>query len=115
MNDVFAKCDFNLTIGNYFAFAIVALITAPKDLLSFAIDTPCNKYEEASHSSDACGTCLRGFAYNLRKARVICVYVCACMRVCVCVCLCVRVRVRVRVRGPDGHRLKRLGLIRETT
>jgi len=70
VNDVFVKCDFNLTIGNYFAFAIVALITAPKDLLSFAIDTPCNKYEEASYSSDACRTCLRCFAYNLRKARV---------------------------------------------
>ena len=70
VNDVFVKSDFNLTIGNYFAFAIVALITAPKDWLSFTIDTPCNKYEEASHSSDACGTCLRGFAYNLRRARV---------------------------------------------
>jgi len=69
-NNLFVKCDFSLTIGNYFAFAIVALITAPKDLLSFTIDTPCNKCEEASHSSDACGTCLRGFAYNLRKARV---------------------------------------------
>ena len=41
VNDVFVKCHFNMTIGNYFAFAIVALITAPKDLLSFAIDTPC--------------------------------------------------------------------------
>jgi len=65
-NDVFMRCDFKLTIGNYFAFAI----SAPRDLLSFTIDTPCNKYEEASQSSDACGTCLRGFAYNLRKARV---------------------------------------------
>jgi len=70
-NDVFVKCDFSLTIGNYFAFAIVALITALKNLLSFTIDTPCNTCEEASHSSDACGTCLRGFAYNLRKARVV--------------------------------------------
>ena len=60
----------DLWIGNYSAFAIVAVITAPKDLLAFTIDTPCNRYEEASHSSDACGTCLGGFAYILRKARV---------------------------------------------
>ena len=69
-NDVFVHCQFYLTVGNYFAFAIVALIVAPKSLIAFAIEKPCDKCEEASHSSDACEKCLSGFAYNLRKARV---------------------------------------------
>ena len=69
-NDVFVHCQFNLTVGNYFAFAIVVLIVAPKSLTAFAIEKPCDKCEEASHSSDACEKCLSGFAYNLRKARV---------------------------------------------
>jgi len=69
-NDVFANATFNLTVENNFAFAIVTLIDAPRDLMSFAIGKPCDKFEEDSHSSDACETCLNGFAYNLRAARV---------------------------------------------